>query len=77
MVLARISFYSPDQPIYDCMDGISETSITSSHATTSSTGTTMFQSNQTDQVSFFSRSKLNIIVKLTIKMKLTHDLMMC
>lgn len=63
MALACISFYSPDQPIYDCMDRISKTSVTCPHTTTSSTATTMFQSNQTDQVSFFSRSELNIIVK--------------
>lgn len=61
MALACISFYSPDQPTYDCMDRISKTSDTST--TTSSTATTMFQSNQTDQVSFFRRSELNIIVK--------------
>lgn len=61
MALACISFYSPDQPTYDCMDRISKTSDSST--TTSSTATTMFQSNQTDQVSFFRRSELNIIVK--------------
>lgn len=77
MALACISFYSPDQLLYDCVDTTSQTSVTSSHTTTPSTATTMFLSKQTDQDSSISRSELNIIVKITIKMRFTHELMMC
>lgn len=68
--LACISFDSPDQPIYDCMGRIITTGVTTSHTTveaTSITMTKMHPSNQTDHVSFSSRSRN--------KMSFSHDVL--